>query len=501
MLTGGHLIGLITVESCIAFFLFGYDNGVLANLINDQGFLDQFNPSTRMLGNLVSFLSLGAGIGAFLTFFVLEDFGRRRAIYLGSTLMTIGAIIQATSYTSGQLLAGRIICGLGLGMNTSAVPAWQSECVPKNKRGSLMTTDLLWVTGGALFAYWFDYGVIQNLSGPVVYRLPLAFQLLFTCSMLILMPFLPESPRWLALHGRRQEALEVLARLDGGDITADSPAVHIQYEAIMNAAEIEGHLGSNNFRMLFTLGKTQNFRRVILGVGVNLMNPWSGINVSTYYFPYILSNVLHKSPHFAAIIGGCNILCSVIFVIPTILLIDRIGRKPLLCTASVIQCICLAILTGLLSKVTSDPSATGVGAGCIAVVFIYSTVFAMSWLPTSYMYCAELLPITVRSKGCALGTMCYWLGTFATAEITPIGIANISYRFFIIFTVFNGVIAIIIGVFYKETAGLSLEQIELLYVKESQISADKNMRAIMDGAKIEDQTTTHIEEVTAELRG
>ena len=496
MLTGGFLVGLITVQSCLAFFLFGYDNGVLANLIDDATFLDQFNPSTKMLANLVSFLSLGAAIGAFLNFFVLESLGRRRSIYLGSTLMLIGAIIQTSSYTSGQLLAGRIICGLGLGMNTSAVPAWQSVCVPKQQRGALMTTDLLWVTGGALLSYWFAYGVTQILSGPVVFRLPIGFQLVFEVTMLVLMPFLPESPRWLALHGRRQEALDVLARLHGEGMTADSDVVLTQYEGIINAAEIEGHAG-NNFQMLFKMGATQNFRRVCLGVGVNLMNPWSGINIVTYYFPYILTTVLNKSSHFSAILSGCSILCSVIFVIPTIVFIDRVGRKRLLCTASAIQCICLAIITGLLSKVTKDPNAKDFGAGVIAVVFIYNVVFSMSWLPCSYMYCAELLPISVRSKGCALGTMCYWLGTFATAEILPIGIANISYRFFIIFTVFNGVICLIIGFFYKETAGLSLEEIELLYVKELDESEDKNVRAIVQGSKMEGHAVAHVEEVSS----
>ena len=203
MLTGNILIGFITALSSIAFLLFGYDNGVLANLIDNADFLAQFNPSKNMLGNIVSFLSLGAAIGALCAFFVSEEIGRRRTIYIGTTVMIIGAVIQASSFSSGQLLAGRIICGLGLGMNTSAVPAWHSECVPKQNRGSLMTTDLLWVTGGALFAYWFDYGVTQNLSGPVVFRLPLAFQLVFECAILLLMPFLPESPRWLALHGKK----------------------------------------------------------------------------------------------------------------------------------------------------------------------------------------------------------------------------------------------------------------------------------------------------------
>ena len=333
-----------------------------------------------------------------------------------------------------------------------------------------------------------------TLTGASVYRLPLAFQLVFEISILVLMPFLPESPRWLALHGRKQEALVVIARLHGGDVTPDSEVARFQYDAIMNAAEIEGHKDANNFRRLFSSGTTQNFRRVCLGVGVNLMSPWTGVNIVTYYFPYILTTVLHKSPHFAAILSGCSLLCSFVFCIPTVIFVDRVGRKRLLCTASAIQCVCLAILTGLLSEVTSDPTATGAGAGCIAIIFVYYSIFALSWLPTSYMYCAELMPISVRSKGCALGTMCYWLGTFATSEILPIGIANLSYRFFIIFTVLNAVIAVVIGTFYKETAGLSLEQIELLYVKDPQSSGDKSIRAIMEGAKMEDQAV-HIEEL------
>lgn len=310
--------------------------------------------------------------------------------------------------------------------------------------------------------------------------------------MLVLILLLPEPPRWLALHNRKEEALEVLSKLHGKGATPDSEVVQSQYNAIMYVFEIEGHSNKSNFAMLFSSDMKHNFRRVCLGVGVIFMNPWTGINIVTYYFPYILTTVLEKSSKISAIISGCVMLVSLIFGVPTVILIDRVGRKRLLSIACAVQAVCLAAVTGLLRVVINNRSNTSAAVGWIAVVFVYMATFSLSWLPTTFPYGAELLPNRVRSKGCALGATLYWLGTFATSKILPIGIANISYRFFIIFAVLNVVISIILGVFYKETAGLSLEEIELSSLEDT---TTPNFKVVdnVDSVKLENGDAFHLE--------
>jgi len=188
----------------------------------------------------------------------------------------LGAILMSSSFSTGQLIAGRFVCGLGLGVNTSAIPAWHSECSPKRKRGALITIDFVLVNLGLFFAYWFDYGLSLHTSGSFTYRFPMAFQIIFELTIFVSMFFLPESPRWLAVHGRKETALKVLAQLHGQGVTPDSHVILSQYESIMQSAELEGAMDSNNFADLFTMGPTKNFKRLIMGAGVQFMNPWTG---------------------------------------------------------------------------------------------------------------------------------------------------------------------------------------------------------------------------------
>ena len=371
MITGALLSGLITVVSSLAFLCFGYDNGVMSNLLAEPEFISTYNPSASQLGNIVSFLGLGAAIGALCSFLISENLGRRKTISLGAVLLMIGAILQASSFSSGQLIAGRLVGGLGLGLCTAAVPAWQAECTPKHNRGSLMTTDLLALSFGGFFAYWFEYGLLQHLSGPVTFRLPFAFQIIFQVAILALMPLVPESPRWLALHGHKDQALHVLALLQGSNVGEDNPLVQAQYDAIMNAAEIEGKGDANNFAMLFHNGQSQAVKRLILGIGVQFMSPWTGINVITYYFPFILATVLGKTAHQATLYGGFLQLTSLGSVIPVVIFIDKIGRKRMLLIGTCVQCACMAVLTGMFYMAINSTQAVSYGQAAIGIIFIY----------------------------------------------------------------------------------------------------------------------------------
>jgi len=186
----------------------------------------------------------------------------------------IGAIIMTSSQNITQLIAGRLVAGIGLGCNTSAIPAWQSECCSKYKRGALLAIDIVCVAAGLTFSFWLEYGVNEHQSGQFKFRFPIGFQLIFEVAILVAMFFLPESPRWLAVHGKKESSLSVLARLRGKGTTPTDHIINAQYDAIMVTAELEGALDSNNFAALFTMGKTKNFKRLVLGAGVQFLSPW-----------------------------------------------------------------------------------------------------------------------------------------------------------------------------------------------------------------------------------
>ncbi|MAD86627.1 MAG: hypothetical protein CL912_27035 [Deltaproteobacteria bacterium] len=117
--------------------------------------------------------------GAVLCIWIGNPLGRRKTIFLGTSIMVVGAILQASAFSIAQFIIGRIITGIGNGLNTSTVPTWQSECSRSHRRGQLVMIEGALITGGIMIAYWLDFGFYFLDPSPVAWRFPLAFQIFF----------------------------------------------------------------------------------------------------------------------------------------------------------------------------------------------------------------------------------------------------------------------------------------------------------------------------------
>src|ERR1700744_4781789 len=160
--------------------------------------------------------TVGSCFGAIIAFTVGNPLGRKKTILVGTTLLLIGAITQAASYNIATMISGRIIAGLGNGINTSTAPIWQSETSKASWRGKLVIIELIMGFVGFSFVAWLVYG-LSFVGGPICWRLPLAFQCFFLLILYATVPWLPESPRWLVSKGRVEEAKEIIAALENVD--------------------------------------------------------------------------------------------------------------------------------------------------------------------------------------------------------------------------------------------------------------------------------------------
>lgn len=203
--------------------------------------------------------NLGCFTGAVICIWVGDILGRRRTILLGSAIMVVGAAIQCSSFSLGQLVAGRVITGLGNGLNTSTVPAWQSETSKSHRRGQMVMIEGAMISGGIMISYWLDLG-FSFLDSSISWRFPIAFQIVFALVILVSIMGLPESPRWLILKGREDEAMTVLAALS--DLPAEDEYVQSEFIAIK---ETVLEMAQGGFRDIFTMGKDRNFHRAALG--------------------------------------------------------------------------------------------------------------------------------------------------------------------------------------------------------------------------------------------
>ena len=149
-----------------------------------------------MIGTVVAIYDIGCFFGAVSAAWLGEVLGRRKSVLVGTTIMTIGAVLQIASYGVPQMIVGRIIAGIGNGINTATAPVWQTETSQIKWRGKLVVIELILNIAGFSLSNWMTYG-FSFVGGPISWRFPLAFQLVFVIILFATVPWLPESPRWV----------------------------------------------------------------------------------------------------------------------------------------------------------------------------------------------------------------------------------------------------------------------------------------------------------------
>lgn len=203
---------------------------------------------------------------------------------------------------------------MGVGFSTVAVPILQTETLPSHKRGSLLVVQSGLIIIGVAIASWLCFATLYSNSS-LQWRFPIACQILFSGLCLCCCPFLCETPRWLAKHGRTEEARHVIARLL--DKPDDDPEVKGQLNEILENINIEAEMGEPTWSEVFSNAtKTRNLQRVVLGMGPFMMNQWSGINVLCYYLAYILENYLEFSTEMSLILASVAFTQYAIFSWP-----------------------------------------------------------------------------------------------------------------------------------------------------------------------------------------
>lgn len=305
-LRGPALVWAITLCSASCYLLFGYDQvcvtqiprclkctartltgpqlqGVLGGLVAQPTFLKALgHPGATYVGVIVALYDVGCLFGCLAAAVWGYKLGRRKVIFWGCAIMIVGAAIQASTHGAGQLIAGRLISGIGNGMNTSTIPVYVSETAQSNRRGSMVAVQLNIVIFGIVLAYWLDYGTIRNLTGEAVWRFPIAFQIVFAVVTLATIMFLPESPRWLYAHGYKTESVSVLARLMDCK-EQDDRVVWIENE-MEEAVRLESEQEKFKWKNLVN-DKTdvKTTRRLIICFMVQMMQQMTGINVTAFY--------------------------------------------------------------------------------------------------------------------------------------------------------------------------------------------------------------------------
>ncbi|KAK9327294.1 general substrate transporter [Lipomyces starkeyi] len=461
--SGQQLNFYLSLAACTVLAFYGYDQGVFGNVIIGEPFLKQFGyPDDNVISTMTSVYNLGCFGGAISTIFVGDILGRPRTLLTGTTWILVGAIIQTCSFNRAQMYVGRVVAGVGTGMNTSTAGIYQSETAKFSSRGKLVVLQMAMCIFGFMVSNWLTFG-FSFISGSVSWRFPLAFQIIFCSIIYVLCPFLPESPRLLIRKGRNDEALNVLAKLAGKDVSTEDKEVQNLYKTILAAFELEMASAVSWMDMLRGKAPVGAVRRMILGCGMQAMNQLSGINITSYYFAYVLIHSVKVSEELSRILSCAGSVNYLVFSLLSYWTIERFGRRRMMMFSSAGICICFIVITIALSLMNKGHNDFNLGVVAILFFFLFFSLFAIGCLGVPWLYPTEINTLELRTKGAAIATATNWIINYMVVQVTPPGVANLGWRFWIVWISFSGSFVVVTYLFYPETSNRTLEDIDQFF--------------------------------------
>ncbi|KAK6957984.1 hypothetical protein Daesc_000776 [Daldinia eschscholtzii] len=455
----------------------GINTLALGGVVISKDYLDVHNlngpENTSLLSIITSIYTIGCFLGAITAFYIGEAIGRKKTVLVGTAIMSVGAVLQTSSFSVPHMIVGRIVTGIGNGINTATAPVWQTETSKVHNRGLLVMLEMGLNIFGFSLSNWINYGM-SFVGGSVGWRFPLSLQLAFCIILFATIPWLPESPRWLLAHGQEAEAAQILADLE--DKPIDDPYVVAEREEIVYSIEYERQNAINWGDLLRgrTTAGTKTIRRLILGSGTQAMQQFGGINVYTsanyeaimsYYLPTVLIESVKLDESMARLIAAC---ASVAYLFSSLIaapLVEKLGRRIMMMVSTAIQLVCFLLVTVLLHFAEKPGYLHQIEVSKASVVwfFIYYMGFGLGMLGIPWLYPTEINSLPMRTKGAAVATMTNWITNFIVVEVTPIGIQKLGWKFYIIWTVTNALFLPIIWLFYPETANRTLEDLDAYY--------------------------------------
>ncbi|KAK9235610.1 general substrate transporter [Lipomyces kononenkoae] len=474
-LSGRSMSYAIFAFAGCAITFFGYDVAVMSQVNNNPDYQQRMgvsggtNRDAAAIGGLVSLWFGGFAIGAIMVGYLADSIGRLKTIQIGCLWGIVGAALLASAQNMTWLAFARVISGIGCGHLNTTVPVWTSELADPNLRGAFVAVQFTLAMTGSAIVYWMEFACVKTLSASFAWRFPLGFQVVFLLIILLAAPFYPESPRYLAMINNPDGALFVLrrCRIDNTDRVIEN-----EMQDIETAIRTEASSAPVTFyRMLFTKDRVHTRRRVLLGVGIQVMQKCTGIDFISVYAPnmFALSGFKGDAP---ALLAGGNWFGYIAGLALSIYLCDRVGRRRMTIVGCSLMGLVL-IIGGILAhetvaNSTVDPAkASQFGAGVAAILYVYTFIYGGTWLTTCWVYPTEIFPQASRSKGAALATIAFSIAGGTINEIIPYLINAIGFWIFILFALVNLVMLIPLYLFYVETANRPLEHLDILFLSKS----------------------------------
>ena len=465
-MTGGEntrLIVLISVVATIGGFLFGFDSGVINGTVD--GLQQAFDSDSVGTGFNVASMLLGCAIGAFFAGWLADHYGRRNVLIVSAVFFLVSAWGSGIATGSLEFVIYRVLGGFAVGAASVMSPAYISEVSAAQYRGRLATVQQIAIIGGLFAAFLSNYLLAKVAGGSVspywlgyeAWRWMFWVEIAPAALFLIALFFIPESPRYLVAKGRHERASTVLQRLYGDD------------EGRRKLSEIQASLAADHHRPRLSdllNSTTRKVRPIVwIGIGLATFQQLVGINV-VFYYGAVLWQAVGFSENDALLINVLSGALSIGACLVTVLLIDRIGRKPLLWMGSAgmavsLAAVVVAFASGSLDAAGKLQLSGAMGVLALVAANVYVVFFNISWGPVMWVMLGEMFPNQIRGSGLAVAGLFQWAANFLVTMTFPMLLAGIGLAA----TYGLYTLAAVISVFFvlrfvHETRGKELEQME-----------------------------------------
>ncbi|KOS18049.1 Lactose permease [Escovopsis weberi] len=477
--------------SLVAFFcstMNGYDGSLINNLLQNPWFKDAYHVENDGIwaGIVSSMYQIGGVVALPFVGPAIDGFGRRVGMLLGAGLIVIGTIIQGVSHSQGQFMGGRFLLGFGVSIAAAAGPMYVVEINHPAYRGRVGAMyNTLWFSG-AIIASGAARGGL-NVGGDFSWRIITWLQALFSGLIVIFCLWLPESPRWLYVHNKKEAAKAVITKYHGNG-NPNSVWVTLQlheYEELLNMDGADKRWW--DYRALFR--DRAAIYRLSCNVSLVIFGQWAGNAVLSYFLGSVLDTAGYTGTIAQANITLINSCQQFLWAILGAFLVDKVGRRPLL-IFSFASCTVVWLGMTIASSQfamsqhgvddNGDPIYTNTAASkaSLAMVFIFGAVYSVGITPLQALYPVEVLSFEMRAKGMAFSSLATNASGLLNQFAWPVSMDQIGWKTYIIFTLWDAVQLACVYFFLPETKGRTLEELDEIFEAKNPVKASLDKRLV-----------------------
>ncbi len=450
----GHVV-FITAAAAMGGFLFGYDSAVINGAVGGIG--EKYDIGAGTLGQVIAIALIGCAVGAATAGRIADRIGRIRVMQIAAALFAISAVGSALPFALWDLAFWRVLGGMAIGMASVIGPAYIAEVAPPAYRGRLGSFQQAAIVIGIAVSQLVNWGILNwaggddrnKLLGIEAWQVMLGVMVIPAVLYGLLSFVIPESPRFLISVGKTERAKEILADVEGKGVDLDARVAEIELAMHREHKSVFKDLLGGRFYFLPI---------VWVGIGLSVFQQLVGINVAFYYSATLWQSV-GIDPSDSFFWSFTTSIINIIGTVIAMLLVDRIGRKPLALIGSAGMAIALALEAWAFSADLVGgklPHTQGIVALIAAHVFVL--FFALSWGVVVWVFLGEMFPNRIRAAALGVAAAAQWIANWViTASFPSLSDWNLSGTY-IIYTVFAVLSIPFVLKYVKETKGKALEE-------------------------------------------